>query len=199
MNIIAYYLSKKVYCYFGITNAQYAVLSTFERSWLCRKVNDGMEINGPYASSEGAAKRYPNMPKIPYLKMAFLALSLAHSSNSSLGQPNGFSLDNLKKLSYQLFNSAYSVFLASSMKFFKIPRNNQLSSTPLSSAPISIQSVSSEPVLMIPDFENVVNVEIFSGKGMRLGNWSVGDVFVGSVDGTKVAVKVCANFYLFKN
>lgn len=169
-----------------ITNAQYAVLSTFERSWLCRKVNDRMEINGPYASSEAAAKEYPKMPKIPYLKMAFMAFSLAHSSNETPRQQNGFSFDNLKKLCYQLFNSVYSTFITSSMKFLNKSDNKTL------------PSASNEPYLIMPDFADNIDVKIFSGKNMFLKEWSFGYVFVGSVNGTMATISVCLSSLMIK-
>jgi hypothetical protein len=59
------------------SNAQYGILSTFERSWICKiekdengKYKDMMKITGPYATSQSAAGKFKDIEKQPFLKVA---------------------------------------------------------------------------------------------------------------------------------
>ena len=59
------------------SNAQYGILSTLERSWICKiekdkngKLNHKMKITDPYATSQYAAKKFKGLEKQPFLKVA---------------------------------------------------------------------------------------------------------------------------------
>lgn len=153
------------------------MLSTIHRTWLCRMSRDEstgellneMEIIGPFASSEKAERKYPNMPRMPYLKMAFLTYMLMHES----------------KITIKDCNELISNKSLSSEKVIEIV-------TPSSMSPFFGQ-----PILRMPDFSNVKNIEVYLGKRAFL--WEYEDyfqVFTGCVDGTKVAVKVSVHFLM---
>ena len=75
-----------MYCYLANGNAQYGVLSTFERSWICKLEKDKngeflpeMQIAGPYATSSKAAK-LTGLEAHTYFEVAFVVFSLMQTS-----------------------------------------------------------------------------------------------------------------------
>lgn len=70
--------------------SEYGILSTFERSWLCKIEldNEGflkpvMKIKGPFATSPAAQKsdsKYCRLPQMGFIELVFLHFSLTHKS-----------------------------------------------------------------------------------------------------------------------
>ena len=65
------------------SNAQYGILSTFERSWICKiekdkngEFKDTMQITDPYGTSQHAAKKFKDLENQPFLKVASVVFFL---------------------------------------------------------------------------------------------------------------------------
>ena len=155
------------------SNCQYGILSTFERSWICKiekdengKVKEMMQITGPYATSQAAADKFEDIENQPFLKVAFVVFFLMHSSGEAF------------KANYEIDDS---IPLAGDSDDDQDPDFKSPSKSSFSNQKTS---------LYMPTFEHVKSLDVWSGKYAFLGNGRCGKVFMGTVNGKKVAVKV---------
>jgi hypothetical protein len=140
------------------------MLSTFERSWLCKIEKDKngvlpvMQITVPYATSTLAADSlYKSIEAHSFFEVTMVLFSLMHKS-SELFKSDAF------QLPFRLIDWIDDESDDANVK----------------------QKVS----LKIPDFSHVNSLDIWSCKQGFLGNGRCGRVFIGFVNGIKVAVKV---------
>lgn len=211
-------------------NSQFGMLSTFERTWICKiekdmdgKVQDKMHIAGPYATSKAAANKFKDIEEQPYLKVAFVLFFLMHESGEAFkasmkidtsaplagdsddDQNRDQDKNNDKDPDYRSpkpkkprrSNSDSDL---SRVHFTRSSSTQQdtcsiFTTTPHhSKSPFSKQKTS----LHLPTFENVKSLDVWSGKYAFLGDGRCGKVFMGAVNGKRVAVKVIFKKYYFE-
>jgi hypothetical protein len=176
IEITIFLFSLKVYTYIAVNKIQYGVLSTFERSWICKIENDAnsealpeMQITEPYATSYLGQRIYKDLERHSLYEVLFVLFSLMHESN------NCFKINNCRCISDD-----------------KDKENNE---TTLTSN--SVISLPNYTTLQMPDFSHVNSLKILPWEQGFLAQSRCGKVFIGAVNGIKAAVKVIS-FSIFK-
>lgn len=179
---------------------KFAMLSTFERSWICmlEMDEDGylekkMKIAGPfYTSSRSQAAKPNNQMSYPFLKIAFMVFEYAHESSERKNgglKHKAIVLNEAESSGEEVETPTRQTNQISPRHGKKRPRSSTHKQTRDSPSSISPSSKKSQ-TLNMPDFSRVKHIRVETGDDAFLGHGRSGSVFKGIVDDIDVAIKV---------
>lgn len=164
------------------------MLSTFERSWICKikhdekgKATSEMQITEPYATSYREQNMNPGIERHSLFQVLFVLFSLMHTSNDR------FKINNSDEFLKHANDKDYD-------------DNNDDKKSLLPIEPVQMTSTSplSDMDLPMPDFSHVNSLKIWPWEQGFLAEGRCGQVFIGAVNGIKAAAVKVIHFSIFK-